>query len=89
MRNNSIKIIAVFIFFLSYNASAQSTAIKKVVESYAAQHDFNGTVLIQKDSKTVYHKSFGIAERAFNSPLTNQSRYQVCSFTKTFTAVLV
>lgn len=89
MRNNSIKIIAVFIFFLSYNASAQSPAIKKMVETYAAQHDFNGTVLIQKDSKTVYHKSFGVAERAFNSPLTNQTRYQVCSFTKTFTAVLV
>ncbi|QNK61649.1 beta-lactamase family protein [Pedobacter sp. PAMC26386] len=30
-----------------------------------------------------------MAEYAFNSPVTNQTKYQVCSITKTFTAVLI
>lgn len=77
------------LFVIGQTALAQNPSVKDFVESYAAQHQFNGTVLIQKDSKTIYHKSFGVAERAFNSPITNDTRYQVCSFTKTFTAVLI
>lgn len=81
--------ITLFIFVLVNHASAQSSYIKELVESYASQHQFNGTVLIQKDSKVICHKSFGVAERAFNSSITNDTKYQVCSFTKTFTAVLI
>jgi len=89
MINRITKMITLFIFVLVTNASAQSSPIKELVESYANQHQFNGTVLIQKDSRVIYHKSFGVAERAFNSPITNDTKYQVCSFTKTFTAVLI
>ncbi|WP_410479097.1 serine hydrolase [Pedobacter psychrodurus] len=89
MINRITRIITIFIFAHIHNSSAQSPSIKNLVESYANQHQFNGTVLIQKDSTVIYHKSFGVAERAFNSPITNETRYQVCSFTKTFTAVLI
>lgn len=78
-----------FLFVISHYALGQTKKIDQFIESYAAQHQFNGTVLIQKDSKITYHKSFGVAERAFHSPITNDTRYPVCSITKTFTAVLI
>ncbi|WP_379090163.1 serine hydrolase domain-containing protein [Pedobacter sp. UC225_65] len=78
-----------FLFVLSFCAFGQTQEINNLVETYAAQHQFNGTVLIQKNSKIIYYKSFGVAERAFNSPITNNTKYQVCSITKTFTAVLI
>ncbi|ALL05728.1 hypothetical protein AQ505_09625 [Pedobacter sp. PACM 27299] len=78
-----------FLFIISHYAFGQTQKVNDLVEIYAKQHQFNGTVLVQKNSKIVYHKSFGIAERAFNSPITNNTKYQVCSITKTFTAVLI
>lgn len=78
-----------FLFFFSQCALAQTLKVDHMIEDYAAKNQFNGTVLVQKDSKIIYHKSFGVAERSFNSPVTNDTRYQVCSITKTFTAVLI
>lgn len=74
---------------LCYCAFGQSQKINHLIESYAAAHQFNGTVLVQHHSKIVYHKSFGVAERAFNTLIKNDTKYQVCSLTKTFTAVLI
>lgn len=75
--------------FVSISSFAQKSNIGKLMDEYASKNQFNGTVLIQKGNNVVYHKSFGVAERAFNSPITNETKYQVCSITKTFTAVLI
>lgn len=74
---------------LNFNLYAQSKNLEKFIADYAKEHDFNGTILVKKDSKIAYHQSFGLAERAFNSPIKNNTVYQVCSITKTFTAVLI
>lgn len=79
----------ILLSLLSHFIFGQTQEIKQLVGNYANEHQFNGTVLIQKNSKIIYHKSFGVAERSFNSLTTNNTRYQVCSITKTFTAVLI
>ena len=84
---NSLNLV--LLVLLSNYAFAQNKNIDKFVDKYAAENQFNGTVLIQKGKNIIYHKSFGVAERSFDSPLTNETKYQVCSITKTFTAVLV
>lgn len=90
--------IGLSIFLLStslYNKSvAQGKRIGEIelndfVEKYAEEHRFNGTILIQKGGKEMYHQSFGLAERAYNTPMTNESVYPICSITKTFTADIV
>lgn len=78
-----------YLFIINNNLFAQKSDLNNFIKKYATQHEFNGTILVQKDKKILYHQSFGIAERAFNTPITNQTRYQVCSITKTFTAVLI
>lgn len=79
----------VLLIIASSCALAQNKNMDRLVDNYAAEHQFNGTVLVQKGKSIIYHKSFGVAERAFDSPVTNETKYQVCSITKTFTAVLV
>ncbi|OXA74323.1 hypothetical protein B0A67_00640 [Flavobacterium aquidurense] len=79
----------IFILFIGTNCFAQKSNISKMVDEYAVKNQFNGTVLVQNNHKIIYHKSFGVAERSFNSKVTNETKYQVCSITKTFTAVLI
>ncbi|GAA4203792.1 hypothetical protein GCM10022289_20620 [Pedobacter jeongneungensis] len=77
------------IFIFNYNLPAQSKNVKNFAVDYANHHQFNGTILIKKDAKIIYHQSFGVAERSFNLPVKNDTKYQICSITKTFTAVLI
>ncbi len=68
---------------------AQTATPDSFIASYAAEHDFNGTILIQKKTEVTYAKSFGLANRSFNVSTTNQTKYKVASITKVFTSVLI
>lgn len=68
---------------------AQSARIDSFMNSYVKKNNFNGTVLIHKEGKTSYHKSFGLANIPFNVPDKNETKYKIASITKLFTAVLV
>jgi D-alanyl-D-alanine carboxypeptidase len=68
---------------------AQTPEIKTTIQDYARAHNFDGTILIQQRGKRIYQKSFGIADRAFNIPIKNDTRFKVASITKAFTAVLI
>ena len=70
-------------------AVAQSQSLTRTVRQYARTHSFSGTVLVQKGGKTLYHESFGLADRAFNVPVTNSTKFKAASITKAFTAVLI
>ena len=70
-------------------AAAQAQTLDAAVRDFAAGHGFNGTVLIQHKGKSVYRQSFGLANRAFNIPINNGTKFKIASITKTFTAVLV
>lgn len=70
------------------NGFAQSKA-EKFMDDFIKKNDFNGTVLIQQNSKVVFKKSFGFANRAFKIPNTVDTKYKVASITKAFTAVLI
>lgn len=79
----------ILLLFINTYCFAQKSNISKIADEYAVKNQFNGTVLVQNNHKIIYHKSFGVAERSFNSKVTNETKYQVCSITKTFTAVLI
>ena len=59
------------------------------MRQHVRTHDFSGTVLVRKRGKTLYHESFGLADRAFNVPVTNATKFRAASITKAFTAVLI
>jgi CubicO group peptidase (beta-lactamase class C family) len=59
------------------------------IRDYAEAHHFNGSIRVEIDGKLLFSGSFGIADRAFNVPCTEDTRYKIASITKAFTAVLV
>lgn len=71
-------------------AFAQSAApLDSVIGAYAREHDFSGTILVQRGDQQLYRGSFGVAERAFGTPVDDSTRYRIASITKLFTAVLI
>jgi CubicO group peptidase (beta-lactamase class C family) len=51
--------------------------------------EFNGNVLVAEKGNIIYQKSFGIANRSFNAPLTDNSVFNLASVTKQFTAAAI
>ena len=81
--------VIIVIVLSSQSILSQEKGIESYIQSYAKEHQFNGAVLVQKESTILYYKSFGIADRRFDVPITNETVYKVASITKAFTAVLI
>jgi CubicO group peptidase (beta-lactamase class C family) len=74
---------------LSHAALAEPAAPDSFIAGYATEHDFNGTILVQKKGEITYAKSFGLANRPFKVANTNETKYRIASITKAFTSVLI
>lgn len=84
------RIIFLLIFIVvTFRLSGQSTNINTFIDSYVRNHNFSGTILIQKNDQTQYYNSFGLTNRQFGIPNTNESIYKIASVTKIFTSVLI
>lgn len=74
---------------LPQSLHAQAETPESFIATYAEEHDFNGSILVEKKGEVTYAKSFGLANRSFNVPNTNQTKYKIASITKVFTSVLI
>lgn len=70
-------------------APAHRSTIDTVIEEYTRAHEFDGSIMITQRGKRIYRKNFGVADRAFNVPIKNDTRFKIASITKAFTAVLI
>jgi D-alanyl-D-alanine carboxypeptidase len=68
---------------------AQPSTPDSFIEAYAKEHNFNGTILVQKSGEIRFAKSFGLANIPFKVPNTVQTKYKIASITKAFTSVLI
>ena len=68
---------------------AQTAPPDGFIAAYAKEHNFNGSILIQKQGEVTFAKSFGLANIPFKVPDTRQTKYKIASITKAFTAVLI
>ncbi len=68
-------------------------AAAKMFDAYIAAHaangDFSGTVLVTRNGRRIFEKSYGDASRAFDVPNRGDTRFAVASVTKTFTAASI
>src|SRR5262245_61945307 len=71
----------------------EDTEIARLVEAYvdklAAADLFSGTVLLARDGKPFYTKAWGLASKAFNVPNRLDTKFNLGSMNKMFTAVAV
>jgi len=63
--------------------------IDDIMSSHAAAGDFSGTVLVAREGKIVYERAFGVANREWNVANDLQTKFEIGSMTKQFTALLV
>ena len=77
------------IFLITQNLVGQSLVLQKFIDSYAREHNFSGTILIQSHSKIRYAGSFGLANRQFKVSNSIATKYKIASLTKAFTATLI
>lgn len=72
------------LLFISFSVFSQNyDAILKHYDT------FNGVVLVANQGKIEYLKGVGVANRQESIPMTPQTKFRICSITKTFTAVLI
>lgn len=77
---------------LSIAASAQAnfaTRADTLVAPYAQVDKFWGTVLIASHGRTLFTKSYGMADLAWKVPNSDSSKYEIASLTKAFTGMAI
>jgi len=63
--------------------------INSFVKKIAAADAFSGSVLIARDGKPIFKTVYGLASKAFNIPNRLNTKFNIASITKLFTAVAV
>ena len=81
-------LLSLLALFVSTTALSQAP-LDAFIAGYAREHNFNGTILVQKNDKVIYSSSFGLANFRFDVPNKVQTKYRIASITKLFTSVLI
>jgi CubicO group peptidase (beta-lactamase class C family) len=69
--------------------NAIERAFDEYIAAHAANGDFSGTVLVTKNGRRIFEKSYSFASRPFEVPNRSDTRFTVASVTKTFTAAAI
>ena len=77
------------LFACSCLGASELPEFEKYLDSFSKHIGFNGNVLIAKDQKVLFSKSYGFAHFLTKAPLTEASQFCVGSITKQFTAVAI
>lgn len=59
------------------------------IDSITVNNDFNGVILITKDTTTIYSKAFGYSDLENKTPVNMKNQFVIGSISKQITAVLV
>jgi CubicO group peptidase (beta-lactamase class C family) len=78
--------------FLSHHKLTESQLRAKtdaLMTALVAEDAFSGTLYVAKNGRPIYAKAFGLASKAWNAPNRVDTRFNLASITKMFTAVAV
>lgn len=71
------------------NESSKVEKIDRLIELYAANHLFNGSVLVAENDEVIFKKGFGSANMEWKIPNASDTKFRIGSVTKQFTATLI
>ncbi|HEX2718519.1 MAG TPA: serine hydrolase domain-containing protein [Gemmatimonadaceae bacterium] len=91
MRRSSLTAIAglLGVVLAGWPTTAHGQSLAARIRADARRSDFSGTILVERDGRTLFHEGFGLADRSFAIPARADTRYKIASITKAFTAALV
>ncbi|MFD2823543.1 serine hydrolase [Lacinutrix iliipiscaria] len=70
-------------------ASSKSDKINEIVSLYADYDGFNGSVLVAQEGEIIYKNGFGFAHMEWDISNQTDTKFQIASLTKSFTAMLI
>jgi CubicO group peptidase (beta-lactamase class C family) len=82
-------IILPFILISQSHSQPLPNRIDSLVNDYAVNQQFMGTVLVAENGKVIFSKGYGLANVERNIPNTPETKFMIGSITKQFTAMLV
>jgi CubicO group peptidase (beta-lactamase class C family) len=91
----SICLLAVIIPILSLLSFSQASPqtleerVDRYIASFPKHEEFQGVILAAAQNKIYLHKGYGLASREYNIPNNPDTKFQVGSISKAFTAILV
>lgn len=68
---------------------AKQESIQKIFNYLSENKLFNGVAIVVDDGNVIYNKAFGNSNEEWNIPNGNDSRFEIGSVTKQFTAMLI
>jgi CubicO group peptidase (beta-lactamase class C family) len=85
------KLFIPFLFLpvMSFAQKDIASLLDNYMQAQVNVNEFTGTVLVAKKGKIIYEKAFGLADREWNIPNTIQSKFEIGSITKQFTAACI
>lgn len=88
-----LMLLLTIVSFAEIYAQQHETSKAKEIDRYLTSFNnlkkFNGTAIVAEGGKTIFKKGFGFANMEFKVPNTPETKIQLASITKTFTAVLI
>lgn len=63
--------------------------IEALMNKLVAADAFSGTLLVAKDGRPIFKKAYGLASKAYNAPNRIDTKLNIASVTKIFTAVAI
>jgi CubicO group peptidase (beta-lactamase class C family) len=83
-------LLTIAIAVLAYTSSAQAPVrFQQVVQPYVDAQMFMGSVLVAKDGRVIFSRSYGMADLEWNVPNSAMTRFNIASMTKQFTAASI
>ncbi len=91
VRIHRIVFLSIFLAAFGARASSQSLPdkIDGLVNDYAVNKGFMGTVLVADNGKVIFSKGYGLADADRNISNTEDTRFPIGSISKQFTSMLV
>lgn len=92
MKKCVIIVAGVLIFFTAVNISAQDSLIQKIDDYMTNLYEsdmFSGNVLVAKEGKVIYQKSFGLANKELKISNAPETKFNIGSIGKLFTSIAV
>lgn len=89
MLHKSVILILFLFIGKTHVAQSQSQEIHKAITHYNAIGQFNGLILVAEKGKIIYENAFGKASYEWNIGNTLDTKMQIASITKTFTALMI
>src|SRR5262245_33949170 len=82
---------AIALAVLAHTSGAQATSdrLQQVVKPYVDAQMFMGSVLVAKNGKVIFSKSYGMADLEWSVPNSPTTRFNIASMTKQFTAAAI